>query len=149
MTVNMTYHLWCCYWICSHFFLLFQTYVLMLYSTLSRSQYDFTLPQVSFTSTGYHKHITLTFNPTVRYRCFIFCLFFLNPGSAYICCLMVFSIWEYVPLLLQRTTDIRTYSQTESLLRLLIGLFILELMCNVCFPHSVKCLTRMLPKAPT
>uniref|UniRef100_A0A3B3ZX66 Uncharacterized protein n=1 Tax=Periophthalmus magnuspinnatus TaxID=409849 RepID=A0A3B3ZX66_9GOBI len=39
-------------------------YVLMLYSTLSRSQYDFTLPQVSFTSTGYHKHITLTFNPT-------------------------------------------------------------------------------------
>nr|XP_020498466.1 LOW QUALITY PROTEIN: nodal modulator 1-like [Labrus bergylta] len=39
-------------------------YVLMLYSTLSRSQYDFTLPQVSFTSNGYHKHITLTFNPT-------------------------------------------------------------------------------------
>ncbi|KAM6972753.1 BOS complex subunit NOMO1 [Aplochiton taeniatus] len=38
-------------------------YVLMLYSTLARSQYDFTLPQVSFTSTGYHKHITLTFNP--------------------------------------------------------------------------------------
>ncbi|XP_034542714.1 LOW QUALITY PROTEIN: nodal modulator 1 [Notolabrus celidotus] len=41
-----------------------ESYVLMLYSTLSRSQYDFTLPQVSFTSTGYHKHITLTFNPT-------------------------------------------------------------------------------------
>uniref|UniRef100_A0A665SYN0 Nodal modulator 1-like n=1 Tax=Echeneis naucrates TaxID=173247 RepID=A0A665SYN0_ECHNA len=41
-----------------------ETYVLMLYSTLSRSQYDFTLPQVSFTSTGYHKHVTLTFNPT-------------------------------------------------------------------------------------
>uniref|UniRef100_A0A674CCU5 Nodal modulator n=1 Tax=Salmo trutta TaxID=8032 RepID=A0A674CCU5_SALTR len=40
-----------------------ETYVLMLYSTLSRSQYDFSLPQVSFTSTGYHKHITLTFNP--------------------------------------------------------------------------------------
>ncbi|CDQ91100.1 unnamed protein product [Oncorhynchus mykiss] len=39
------------------------TYVLMLHSTLSRSQYDFSLPQVSFTSTGYHKHITLTFNP--------------------------------------------------------------------------------------
>ncbi|XP_061844241.1 BOS complex subunit NOMO1 [Nerophis lumbriciformis] len=39
-------------------------YVLMLYSTLSRTQYDFTLPQVSFTSTGYHKHVTLTFNPT-------------------------------------------------------------------------------------
>ncbi|CAL9700722.1 unnamed protein product [Knipowitschia caucasica] len=41
-----------------------ENYVLMLYSTLSRSQYDFTLPQVSFTSTGYHKHITLPFNPT-------------------------------------------------------------------------------------
>ncbi|XP_023189394.1 LOW QUALITY PROTEIN: nodal modulator 1-like [Xiphophorus maculatus] len=41
-----------------------ESYVLMLYSTLSRSQYDFTLPQVSFTSTGYHKHVTLTFNPT-------------------------------------------------------------------------------------
>lgn len=38
----------------------------MLYSTLSRTQYDFTLPQVTFTSSGYHKHITLTFNPTVR-----------------------------------------------------------------------------------
>ncbi|XP_074485022.1 BOS complex subunit NOMO1 [Sebastes fasciatus] len=41
-----------------------ESYVLMLYSTLSRSQYDFTLPQVTFTSNGYHKHITLTFNPT-------------------------------------------------------------------------------------
>lgn len=41
-----------------------ESYVLMLYSTLSRSQYDFTLPQVSFTSSGYHKHVTLTFNPT-------------------------------------------------------------------------------------
>ncbi|XP_041789100.1 LOW QUALITY PROTEIN: nodal modulator 1 [Chelmon rostratus] len=41
-----------------------ESYVLMLYSTLSRSQYDFTLPQVTFTSGGYHKHVTLTFNPT-------------------------------------------------------------------------------------
>ncbi|XP_056891025.1 BOS complex subunit NOMO1 [Takifugu flavidus] len=41
-----------------------ETFVLMLYSTLSRTQYDFTLPQVTFTSSGYHKHITLTFNPT-------------------------------------------------------------------------------------
>uniref|UniRef100_A0A8C9XS04 NODAL modulator 1 n=1 Tax=Sander lucioperca TaxID=283035 RepID=A0A8C9XS04_SANLU len=41
-----------------------ESYVLMLYSTLSRSQYDFTLPQVTFTSNGYHKHVTLTFNPT-------------------------------------------------------------------------------------
>ncbi|XP_062304047.1 BOS complex subunit NOMO1 [Osmerus eperlanus] len=40
-----------------------ETYVLMLYSTLSRSQFDFSLPQVSFTSSGYHKHVTLTFNP--------------------------------------------------------------------------------------
>lgn len=41
-----------------------ESYVLMLYSTLSRSQFDFTLPQVTFTSNGYHKHITLTFNPS-------------------------------------------------------------------------------------
>ncbi|KAM8842505.1 BOS complex subunit NOMO1 [Synchiropus picturatus] len=41
-----------------------ESYVLMLHSSLSRSQYDFTLPQVSFTSSGYHKHVTLTFNPT-------------------------------------------------------------------------------------
>ncbi|KAI1896060.1 hypothetical protein AGOR_G00090910 [Albula goreensis] len=39
------------------------SYVLMLDTTLSRSQYDFTLSQVSFTATGYHKHVTLTFNP--------------------------------------------------------------------------------------
>ena len=42
-----------------------QSYVLMLDSTLSRSQYDFSLPQISFTATGYHKHVTLTFNPAV------------------------------------------------------------------------------------
>uniref|UniRef100_A0A4W4F4M3 Prealbumin-like fold domain-containing protein n=1 Tax=Electrophorus electricus TaxID=8005 RepID=A0A4W4F4M3_ELEEL len=41
-----------------------ETYVLMLDTTLSRSQYDFKLPQVSFTSSGYHKHVTLTFNPS-------------------------------------------------------------------------------------
>ncbi|KAF6716052.1 Nodal modulator 1 [Oryzias melastigma] len=41
-----------------------ETYVLMLYSTLSRSQYDYTLPQVSFSTSGHHKHVTLTFNPT-------------------------------------------------------------------------------------
>ncbi|KAJ8246016.1 hypothetical protein GJAV_G00262750 [Gymnothorax javanicus] len=40
------------------------SYVLMLDSTLSRSQFDYSLPQVSFTATGYHKHVTLTFNPT-------------------------------------------------------------------------------------
>ena len=44
----------------------FQNYVLMLHSTLSRSQYDYSLTQVSFVATGYHKHVTLTFNPTVR-----------------------------------------------------------------------------------
>ncbi|XP_015215763.2 BOS complex subunit NOMO1 [Lepisosteus oculatus] len=41
-----------------------ENYVLMLDSTLSRSQYDFSLPQVSFSSSGYHKHITLAFTPT-------------------------------------------------------------------------------------
>ncbi|MGH0131955.1 UNVERIFIED_CONTAM: hypothetical protein FKN15_008615 [Acipenser sinensis] len=41
-----------------------ENYVMMLDSTLSHSQYDFSLPQVSFSSSGYHKHVTLTFNPT-------------------------------------------------------------------------------------
>ena len=42
--------------------------MVLLDSTLPRSQYDFVLPQVSFTAAGYHKHITLVFNPTVRRR---------------------------------------------------------------------------------
>uniref|UniRef100_A0A8C0R6K3 Nodal modulator 1-like n=1 Tax=Canis lupus dingo TaxID=286419 RepID=A0A8C0R6K3_CANLU len=41
-----------------------QNYVVLLDSTLPRSQYDYVLPQVSFTAVGYHKHITLIFNPT-------------------------------------------------------------------------------------
>nr|XP_020828069.1 nodal modulator 2 isoform X4 [Phascolarctos cinereus] len=41
-----------------------ENYVVLLDSTLSKSQYDYTLPQVSFTAIGYHKHITLIFNPT-------------------------------------------------------------------------------------
>ncbi|ROL41813.1 Nodal modulator 1 [Anabarilius grahami] len=40
-----------------------ESYVLMLGTSLSQSQYDIKLPQVSFTSSGYHKHVTLTFNP--------------------------------------------------------------------------------------
>ncbi|KTG00751.1 hypothetical protein cypCar_00030562 [Cyprinus carpio] len=42
-----------------------ESYVLILHTSLSQSQYDFKLPQVSFTSSGYHKHVTLTFNPNV------------------------------------------------------------------------------------
>ncbi|XP_073447228.1 BOS complex subunit NOMO3-like isoform X1 [Aquarana catesbeiana] len=41
-----------------------ETYVVQLDSTLPKSQYDYTLPQISFSTHGYHKHITLTFNPT-------------------------------------------------------------------------------------
>ncbi|XP_021267430.1 nodal modulator 1-like [Numida meleagris] len=41
-----------------------ENYVVLLDSTLSKSQYDYILPQVSFTSIGYHKHITLVFSPT-------------------------------------------------------------------------------------
>ncbi|NXP31979.1 NOMO1 protein, partial [Leiothrix lutea] len=41
-----------------------ENYVVLLDSTLSKSQYDYTLPQVSFTAIGYHKHITLVFSPT-------------------------------------------------------------------------------------
>lgn len=41
-----------------------ENYVVLLDSTLSKSQYDYILPQVSFTAIGYHKHITLVFSPT-------------------------------------------------------------------------------------
>ncbi|NXD31595.1 NOMO1 protein, partial [Spelaeornis formosus] len=41
-----------------------ESYMVLLDSTLSKSQYDYTLPQVSFTAIGYHKHITLVFSPT-------------------------------------------------------------------------------------
>ncbi|NXU58096.1 NOMO1 protein, partial [Turnix velox] len=41
-----------------------ENYVVLLDSTLSKAQYDYTLPQVSFTAIGYHKHITLVFSPT-------------------------------------------------------------------------------------
>lgn len=47
-----------------------QNYVVLLDSTLSKSQYDYTLPQVSFTAVGYHKHITLVFSPTVSTKYF-------------------------------------------------------------------------------
>lgn len=47
-----------------------QNYVVLLDSTLSKSQYDYTLPQVSFTVIGYHKHITLVFSPTVSTKYF-------------------------------------------------------------------------------
>ena len=42
-----------------------QNYIVLLDSTFPRSQYDYVLPQVSFTAVGYHKHITLVFSPTV------------------------------------------------------------------------------------
>ena len=45
-----------------------QNYVVLLDSTLPKSQYDYVLPQVTFTAAGYHKHITLIFNPAVRRR---------------------------------------------------------------------------------
>ncbi|XP_062999602.1 BOS complex subunit NOMO1-like [Elgaria multicarinata webbii] len=41
-----------------------ENYMVLLDSTLSKSQYDYTLPQISFATVGYHKHITLLFNPT-------------------------------------------------------------------------------------
>uniref|UniRef100_A0A803TKA5 Prealbumin-like fold domain-containing protein n=1 Tax=Anolis carolinensis TaxID=28377 RepID=A0A803TKA5_ANOCA len=40
-----------------------ENYVVLLDSTLSKSQYDYILPQISFSTVGYHKHITLVFNP--------------------------------------------------------------------------------------
>lgn len=43
-----------------------QNYVVVLGSTLPRSQYDYALPQASFAAVGYQKHITLVFSPTRR-----------------------------------------------------------------------------------
>ncbi|XP_054992376.1 BOS complex subunit NOMO1 [Sorex araneus] len=43
-----------------------QNYVVLLDSTLPRSQFDYALPQVSFAAVGYQKHITLVFSPTRR-----------------------------------------------------------------------------------
>lgn len=52
--------------------------MVLLDSTLSKSQYDYTLPQVSFTAIGYHKHITLVFSPTVSTKYFHFPVFTLG-----------------------------------------------------------------------
>uniref|UniRef100_A0A8C5QXB5 Nodal modulator 1 n=1 Tax=Leptobrachium leishanense TaxID=445787 RepID=A0A8C5QXB5_9ANUR len=41
-----------------------EAYVVQLDSTLPKSQYDYTLPQVPFSTLGYSKHTTLLFNPT-------------------------------------------------------------------------------------
>ncbi|XP_044289374.1 nodal modulator 1-like isoform X2 [Varanus komodoensis] len=41
-----------------------ENYVVLLDSTLSKSQYDYTPPQVSFSTVGYQKHIVLFFQPT-------------------------------------------------------------------------------------
>ncbi len=90
------------------FLFLLQSYVLMLYSTLSRSQYDFTLPQVTFTSTGYHKHVTLTFNPTVRNSCFFFFYPRLNLQNISTRCFL----WEnIISFFLLRTKGFLTHSE--------------------------------------
>ncbi|XP_053328290.1 nodal modulator 1-like [Spea bombifrons] len=41
-----------------------ENYVVQLDSTLPKSQHDYTLPHVSFSTAGYSKHITLQFNPS-------------------------------------------------------------------------------------
>lgn len=75
-----------------------QSYVLMLDTTLPRSQYDFKLPQVSFISSGYHKHVTLTFNPTV-------------------CIQKIFCIWETTLLQICKSfvNDVSFYSLQRKL----------------------------------
>ncbi|KAG9337622.1 hypothetical protein JZ751_028379 [Albula glossodonta] len=74
------------------------SYVLMLDTTLSRSQYDFTLPQVSFTATGYHKHVTLTFNPAGSYIALPLTLLLL---------LAAYNHEKVIPLLLQLVSRIQ------------------------------------------
>ncbi|XP_007891916.2 nodal modulator 1 [Callorhinchus milii] len=41
-----------------------ENYVVVLESTLPKSLYEYNLSQISFSATGYHKHITFLFNPT-------------------------------------------------------------------------------------
>ncbi|XP_078097035.1 BOS complex subunit NOMO1 isoform X2 [Mustelus asterias] len=41
-----------------------ENYVIVLESTLPKSLYEYILPQISFSATGYHKHITLMFTPS-------------------------------------------------------------------------------------
>ncbi|KAM8934812.1 BOS complex subunit NOMO3-like [Pelodytes ibericus] len=41
-----------------------ENYIVQLDSSLPKSQYDYTLPHVSFNTNGYNKHISLLFNPT-------------------------------------------------------------------------------------
>lgn len=55
--------------------------MVLLDSTLSKSQYDYTLPQVLFTAIGYHKHITLIFSPTVSTKYLNVQLFILRAMS--------------------------------------------------------------------
>ncbi|XP_072048765.1 LOW QUALITY PROTEIN: BOS complex subunit NOMO1-like [Amphiura filiformis] len=41
-------------------------YVMRLESSLSKTSYEYTLPEASFSTQGYHRHITLHFEPTKR-----------------------------------------------------------------------------------
>ncbi|XP_077985075.1 BOS complex subunit NOMO1-like [Glandiceps talaboti] len=41
-------------------------YLIKLESSLAKSSFDFTLPEVSFTTDGYHKHVTIKFEPKRR-----------------------------------------------------------------------------------
>lgn len=70
--------------------------MVLLDSTLPRSQYEYVLPQVSFTALGYHKHITLVFSPTVRSGAFLAPDLSVSCASTYVD-LVLFSphpVWE-------------------------------------------------------
>ncbi|XP_070547557.1 BOS complex subunit NOMO1-like [Ptychodera flava] len=41
-------------------------YLIKLDSTLAKSSFDYSLPEVSFTTNGYHKHVTMKFEPQRR-----------------------------------------------------------------------------------
>ncbi|XP_032896163.1 nodal modulator 1-like [Amblyraja radiata] len=41
-----------------------ENYVVVLESTLPKSLYEYSLPQISFSATGYHKHVTFLFTPS-------------------------------------------------------------------------------------
>uniref|UniRef100_A0A803TDH8 Prealbumin-like fold domain-containing protein n=1 Tax=Anolis carolinensis TaxID=28377 RepID=A0A803TDH8_ANOCA len=76
-----------------------ENYVVLLDSTLSKSQYDYILPQISFSTVGYHKHITLVFNPME-----IWLIVFVSNSLFLIVCV---EHTKLIPLLLQLTSRLQ------------------------------------------
>ncbi|XP_053550913.1 nodal modulator 3 [Bombina bombina] len=95
-----------------------ENYIVQLDSTLAKSQYEYTLPQISFSTLGYHKHISLIFNPSRKlpeqdivqgsYLALPLTLLLLLAG---------YNHDKLIPLLLQLTSrlqGVRSFGQTNA-----------------------------------